>query len=339
MECGEQRKLGHTLLEYTIQHIIYKKLNLWSFQKAAIQWLAICFNFFVCVCPISSYLRIRFAWLLLSCVVSASKFTCHCAVCRSIPNTTICCCFLVRINAQTHAAIQCHLFWTAHCRVSVDGSISDSHLLQFCCYITMGFLVSFALFWICSETTFFMCIFNFLWCSTWTCLFLTTHIVQIFGALIFWSYGPAGLWSVQWLLCTAGKSVAQHSLTQLNIAWHIVAFATWCFDPVVMGNARIAIPVQASDMLLILLAHFRMFDVNDESRQSALHQPWKANLLGGQHPCPQTAKKKGVNFHNSKQIADPSKVSDFLSLHSSLSQYFFSWVGLTLQSYFRGSHK
>ena len=205
--------------------------------------------------------------------------------------------------------------------------------------LSMDFLVSVSLFWICFETTFFMCIFNFLCCSTWTCLFLTTHIVQIFGALIFWSYGPTGFWSVQWLLCTAGKSVSQHSLTQLNIAWHIVAFASWCFDPVVMGNARIAIPVQASDILLILLAHFRIFDVSDESRQSALHPPWKANLVDGQHPAPETAKKKGLYFFASKQMTDPSKVSDFLSLHSSLSQYFFSWVGLTLQSYFRGSHK
>ena len=91
-----------------------------------------------------------------------------------------------------------------------------------------------------------------------------------------------------------------------------------------MGNARIAIPVQASDMLLILLAHFRMFDVNDESRQSALHQPWKANLLDGQHPAPHAAKKKGIYFLASKQMTDSIKVSDFLSLHSSLSQYFFS---------------
>ena len=91
-----------------------------------------------------------------------------------------------------------------------------------------------------------------------------------------------------------------------------------------MGNARIAIPVHASDMLLILLAHFRMFDVNDESRQSALHQPWKANLTNGKYPALETAKKDGIYFCASKQLTDKSKVIDFLSLHSSLSQYFFS---------------
>ena len=135
MESNESWAIHCWNTQFSISYIrswtfeVFKRLpfNDWQFASTSL-----C----VCVCPISSYLRIRFAWLLLSCVVSASKFTCHCAVCRSIPNTTICCCFLVRINAQTHTAIQCHLFWTAHCRVSVDGSISDSHLLQFCCYIT-----------------------------------------------------------------------------------------------------------------------------------------------------------------------------------------------------------
>ena len=93
-----------------------------------------------------------------------------------------------------------------------------------------------------------------------------------------------------------------------------------------MGNARIAIPVQASDMLLILLAHFRMFDVNDESRQSALYQPWKENLTNGRYPASQTANREGIKFEASKKLSSyqPPEVIAFLSLHFSLSQYFFS---------------